>query len=219
MKEKTRNKVIKHHNELFDEFGINPSALGEQKGRTELRFDILTQIGNLNNSKILDVGCGFGYLLTYLKKHKKKIRYTGVEVNSDFIEIAKKKHPDQVFKVRDIEKEKFKEKFDWVFAIGLASKADSYSYLENLLKEMIKISKKGVVMNFITDYVDFKNKDTFYTSPEKIFKIAKKFSKRILLRHDYLPFEFCIYVYTDDKINQKDNSFKAFSAKHNINFK
>ena len=74
-------------------------------------------------------------------------------------------------------------------------------------------------MNFITDYVDFKNKDTFYTSPEKIFKIAKKFSKRILLRHDYLPFEFCIYVYTDDKINQKDNSFKAFSAKHNINFK
>ena len=99
MKEKTRNKVIKHHNELFDEFGINPSALGEQKGRTELRFDILTQIGNLNNSKILDVGCGFGYLLTYLKKHKKKIRYTGVEVNSDFIEIAKKKHPDQVFKV------------------------------------------------------------------------------------------------------------------------
>ncbi len=213
MKNKNRNEVITHYNELFEKFGIDPASLGEPKGRTKLRFDVMTKIGNLNNCKILDVGCGFGYLVTYLKKYKKNIKYTGVEINSDFIKIAKKMHPNHRFQERDIEKKKFKEKFDWVFGIGLASKVDSYSYLESILKEMINISNKGVVMNFITDYVDFKNKGTFYTSPEKIFKIAKKFSKRVVLRHDYLPFEFCIYIYKEDEIDKKDSSFKKFPSK------
>jgi len=208
MKRKTRDEILKHHNELFNEHGHKPAAMGWPKGKTDLRFKIVTEIGNLNNSKILDVGCGFGYLLTYLKKHKKKIQYTGVDINPNFIEIAKENHPDQTFKIRDIEKEKFREKFDWVFAVGLASKADSYTYLESLLKEMIRISKKGVVMDFITDYVDFKTKGTFYSSPEKIFKITKKISKRVVIRHDYLPFEFCTYIYTNDKIQRKNNSFK-----------
>ena len=70
-------------------------------------------------------------------------------------------------------------------------------------------------MDFITDYVDFKNKGTFYASPEKIFKISKKISKRVLLKHDYLPFEFCIYIYPDDKIDLKNNTFKNFTLKQN----
>jgi SAM-dependent methyltransferase len=208
MKRKTHNEIIKHHDELFDEFGVNPASMGWPKGRIDLRFKTMTNIGNLNNSTILDVGCGFGYFLTYLKKHKKRIDYTGIDINSKFIEIAKKQHKKEKFEIRDIEKQKFKKKFDWVFAVGLASKADSYEYLESLLNEMCKIAKKGVVMDFVTDYVDYKNKGTFYSSPEKIFKITKKISKRVVLRHDYLPYEFCAYIYTDDKIERKDNTFK-----------
>ncbi len=215
MKGKTRHEIIKHHNELFEKFGYDPATLGEPKGRSDLRFKVMTQIENLNNSTILDVGCGFAYLLSYLNKHKKKVRYTGVDINSDFIEIAKKKHKNQTFEVRDIEKEKFHKKFDWVFAVGLSSKADSYSYLENLLKEMFRISKKGVVMNFTTDYVDYKSKGTFYSSPEKIFQISKKLSRRVLLRHDYLPFEFCMYIYKNDQIHRQNNSFKSYMPNQN----
>ena len=181
MRDKQRREIIKHHNELFNKFGLNHASMGWPKGRTDLRFNVMSQIGNLNNSKILDVGCGFGYFLAYLKKRKKKIQYTGIDINSDFIKLAKKKYPNHIFKVRDIEKEKVKEKFDWVFAIGLGSKACSYMYIENLLKEMVKISKKGVVMDFITDYVDFKNKGTFYASPEKIFKMPYVCLPRIKL--------------------------------------
>lgn len=210
MKKKTSDIIIEHHNELFRKFGESPVALGEAKDRTNLRFKVLSEIGNLNNSNILDVGCGFGYFLSFLKKKKRNVKYVGVDINSDFIEIAKRRNPNYIFKVADIEKTKIKSQFDWVFAIGIASKADSYNYIENLLKEMFRISKKGVVMNFITSYVDYKVKGTFYTSPERVFKIAKKLTKRVLLRHDYLPFEFCLYLYKNDKIKTFDNTFHDF---------
>ena len=74
---------------------------------------------------------------------------------------------------------------------------------------MLDISKKGVAMDFLSTYVDYKTKGTFHTSPEHIFKIAKKLSKRVAIRHDYLPFEFCVYLYKQDQID-KDLSFKYF---------
>ena len=109
--------------------------------------------------------------------------------------------------MRDIEKNKITKKFDWVFAIGTTNKAGSYDYIENTLIEMLKISKQGIAMDFMSTYVDFKRKGSFHVSPERIFKIAKKLSKRVVIRHDYLPFEFCVYIYKDNKLTKK-HTFK-----------
>ena len=49
-----------------------------------------------------------------------------------------------------------------------------------------------------------------------IFKISKNLSKRVILRHDYMPFEFCVYIYKNDSISGS-NVFKEFE--HNFNDK
>ena len=72
---------------------------------------------------------------------------------------------------------------------------------------MLKICKKGVAMDFMSTYVDFKRKDSFHASPERVFKIAKKLSKRVVIRHDYLPFEFCVYIYKNNNLTKK-HTFK-----------
>jgi len=202
MKKKIHDSIFNHYTELYEKFGTHPASLGWPKGRQDLRFQVMSEIGNIRNSKVLDVGCGFGDLLSYFKSKKIKINYTGIDINNKFIEIAKSKHIKTRFYVRDIEKTKFNEKFDWVFAIGTTNRSGSHDYIENLLKEMFRISRKGIAMDFMSTYVDFRRKGSFHASPERVFKIAKKLSKRVVIRHDYLPFEFCIYIYKNNKLNK-----------------
>jgi len=208
MKKKTHDAIIKHYNDLYKIHGQRPGALGWLKGRQNIRFRVVSEIGKMQNSKILDVGCGFGDLSSFLKSQY-QIKYLGVDINPKFIEIAKQRNPKTRFEVRDIEKKKIKEKFDWVFAVGTTNKAGSYEYIENLLIQMLKVAKKGVAMDFMSSYVDFKASGSFHTSPEKIFKIAKNLSKRVVLRHDYLPFEFCVYIYKNNKFT-KNQTFTDF---------
>ena len=209
MKLKTKKSILNHYTELYKKFGKSPVSLGWTRGKQDIRFKAHSQIGNLKNSSILDIGCGFGDLLGFLNKKRLNVKYTGIDINQKFIELAKKKHPNSYFEVRDIEKKSFKKKFDWVFAIGTTNQSGSYKYIEDLLGEMFGYCKKGVTMDFLSSYVDFKKPENFHASPEKVFKIAKKLSKRVVLRHDYLPFEFCIYVYKNDKI-AKNLSYKSF---------
>ena len=209
MKKKIHDSIFNHYSELYEKFGIKPASLGWPKGRQNLRFQIMSEIGNLRNSKILDVGCGFGDLFSFLKLKKFNVNYTGIDINNKFIEIAKSKHPKSRFYIRDIEKTKFKEKFDWVFAIGTTNRDGSHNYIENLLKEMFRISRKGIAMDFMSTYVDFRRKGSFHASPERVFKIAKKLSKRVVIRHDYLPFEFSVYIYKSNKLN-KNQTFVDF---------
>jgi len=201
LKKKIYDAIIKHYNDLYKIYGQKPGALGWLKGRQNIRFRVMSEIGKMQNSKILDVGCGFGDLSLFLKS-KYRIKYLGIDINPKFIEIAKQRNLKTRFQVRDIEKRKFNEKFDWVFAIGTTNKAGSYEYIENLLSEMLRLAKKGVAMDFMSTYVDFKNSGAFYVSPEKMFKIAKNLSRRVVIRHDYLPFEFCVYIYKNNKLTE-----------------
>ena len=206
MKKEIHDAIYKHYTELFEIHGKKPASLGWPKGRQNLRFKVMSEIGNIKNSKILDVGCGFGDFLTFLNSKKKKVEYTGIDINPIFIKIAKSIHSEGYFQKRDIEITKFNKKFDWSFAIGTTNMKGNYEYVENLMSEMLRISKKGIAMDFMSSYVDFKRRGSSHFEPEKIFKIAKKLSKRVVIRHDYLPFEFCVYIYKNCNLT-KDQIF------------
>lgn len=208
MNEKMKKNIYGHYRSLHKKYGISSKSLGWIKGKQKTRFQAAINVGDLTNSRILDVGCGFGDLIDFLEIKEKKVKsYTGIDINKDFIEIAKKRHPKNKFKVHDIEETSFKTMFDWTFAIGITNQGGTYQYIEKLIKAMLKNTKKGIVMDFLSTNVDYKEKGNFHASPEKIFRIASKISKRVVLRHDYLPFEFCVYIYKKEEYN-KNLDFK-----------
>ncbi len=171
----------------------------------------MSEIGDIKNSKILDVGCGFGDFLEYLNLKKKNVEYTGIDINPIFIKIAKSIHSNGSFYKRDIEIAKFNKKFDWSFAIGTTNMKGTYDYVEGLMTEMLRISKKGIAMDFMSSYVDFKRPGSSHFNPENIFRIAKKLSKRVIIRHDYLPFEFCVYVYKNNDLKHDQTFLESYS--------
>jgi len=221
MKSSRSKKILQYYDELFEQYGYSPQSVGwgNREGRQGLRFDVLCQIGDLKNSSVLDLGCGFGDLYGYLKHKKIPINYLGVDINPNLINIGKKIYPYAKFQVRDIEIKKFKQKFDWIIASGITSNSSTFSDIKKLLSEMFHICKKGVAINFVSDLVDYKKKSLCYFSPEKILLISKGLSNRFYLRHDYMPFEFTLYLYKNNKktknlvfqdvvYNKSDNSWK-----------
>ncbi len=205
-------KTKKRYDERLRIYGYNPKSLGWLTGKQGIRFHILTSIGKLNNSSVLDIGCGFGDLYGFLNYMKYKCNYLGLELNPNLIEYGRKRYPNADFKKFNIETDKISGKFDWIIISGLFNfkRRKNYEFIESSLKKAFRSCREGIGVDFLSSYVDFKNKDAYYVSPEKILKICKKLSKRVVLRHDYLPFEFCVYIYKNQTIT-KDNSFKEIT--------
>lgn len=207
MNEMEKQKVIERYNKRLQKYGYDPKTLGWFKNRQPIRFQVLSEIGDLHNCSILDVGCGFGDLYGFLVKGGySNIKYTGVDINPRLIEIAEKVHPGVRFEVKDFQEDHVEGSFDWVFSSGIFNfrLPDNTSFIQAMLKKMVRMCKRGVAADFLSSYVDFKNEGAYYTCPEDIFRFCRALSKRIALRHDYMPFEFCVYIYKDDRINERN---------------
>ena len=61
--DKIFQKISMEYDKNFTKYGNSPKSVGQLDIRTlEKRFSILTEVGDLKNSKVLDFGCGIGYL-------------------------------------------------------------------------------------------------------------------------------------------------------------
>lgn len=73
------------------------------------------ELAFLQNKKILDLGCGTGTLIEYIRLRD----YLGVDVNKNFIKLARKKYPQFKFKVLDIVNKKIEENFDYILIMNV----------------------------------------------------------------------------------------------------
>jgi ubiquinone/menaquinone biosynthesis C-methylase UbiE len=205
MKQSEKDRIIDRYNKRIQQYGNNINALASgTEERRNLRFQILTEIGIGESDSVLDLGCGYGDYYGYLKKHFDNFGYTGIDINPNLIEFARERYKNVDFKVMDIQNESPGES-DFIVSTSCfnlkLSDTSNYDFIEDIMKSCFRTAKKGVAIDFLTSYVDFKGneEEAFYYEPEKVFRIAKSISKRVALRHDYPLFEFCIYLYPDFK--------------------
>jgi SAM-dependent methyltransferase len=209
MDSKDKENYIKRYTERFHQFGYDPRTLGwsDDKIKQKLRFIALANVGDLNNKTILDIGCGFGDFYGFLKDLKINVNYIGIDIVPILLENAKKLWPSANFYEYDILNDNWLNlEADYVFASGIFNAkvqtlGGNTNYIEAMINKMFEISRVGVCADFFSSYVDYQHEIAYHTSPEWIFSVAKKLSKRICIRHDYLPFEFCLYIYKNDKTN------------------
>ena len=106
-----KKRTLEWYSQLFKKYGYNRRSLGwgSRKGKQSVQFEALCQIGDISNSSILDVGCGFGDLYAYLKYRGTRVNYTGVDINPDIVFMGKKIYPGIKLEVRDIQEKKIKK--------------------------------------------------------------------------------------------------------------
>jgi len=169
--------------------------------RREIRFGRLADVGITSGCSVLDLGCGFADFLDYLKHSGVEVNYTGYDIMPEFIDIARARHPEARFEVRDIQNEGITGEFD--FVVSSQTFNNRYSGADNLdvIREVLRLTygaaRQGVVVDMLTSYVDFREPHLFYYSPEEMFSFAKTLTKRVTLRHESPLYEFALYLYKD----------------------
>lgn len=96
-------------------------------------------IPDAKNKRILEIGCGTGALITYLKpKHG-----VGIDASKNMIKIAMKKNKKIKFEVMSIENIKIKERFDYIL---LADVIEHLPNIDEAIKNLNKISDKDSII-------------------------------------------------------------------------
>ena len=99
-----------------------------------------------NNSKILDVGCGKGYLLFEIKRILPKIKIVGIDISNYAIKNSKKEIKKLLFKYDCRKKLPFKTKsFDLVISLAVLHNFEITSLFQSI-KEIERVGKKKFIM-------------------------------------------------------------------------
>ena len=194
--------LITHYQQLLGQYGDSPEASQwSSRESQEKRFEILSQIGDLQGCHILDFGCGTGHLATYLASQNLEIQYTGVDIVDELLEVGREKHPNHCFcKITEV----LDQKFDYVIISGVFNNqiGNNREFYQDILIQCFSIVKQGVAFNLLSRYVEYYDDGLFYEYPETVFKYIKEnISPYVTIRNDYqvkpgvLPFEFTGYIY------------------------
>lgn len=202
MNEKDKQLTIVRYRERLNQYGPTLQALASGNAeRQSLRFNTLIREWDLNGASILDLGCGFGDFYGHLLKLGIKVQYTGYDICPEVIQVAASRYPDVHLEVRDIQEDGIPQEFDYVVSSQMLNYKLQYEDNFELAKDMIRrcfaISKKGMVFDFLSSYVNYREDHLYYYSPEEMFRYCKTLTKRVTLRHDYPLFEFAVYIYPD----------------------
>ncbi len=195
-----KNQLLTFYNMHLKKFGDRPEALRWTPQGQVRRYHTLIEIApDLQNAKILDYGCGTGDFYKFLKRRGINVRYTGADINENFIKIAKEKYPECAFRVMNIDEDPLDEFFDYAFICGVFNLrvpgvADD---LRNALVNLFKYCNKGLALNALSSHTPIKDVELNYTSPEEMVKFAlENLSPSLALRHDRIQNDFTLFVYT-----------------------
>jgi len=168
-----------------------------------LRFVQLLKIADEADSfSLIDYGCGYGGLVSFLQRHKRNFFYTGFDVAEAMVETARAlygHYPYCAFTTNPSEL----CPADYVVSSGaLNVKLDIDDkawgeYVLYMLENFNELSTKGFAFNLLSRYSDpaLRRDDLFYADPLDMFDHCKRrFSRLVALLHDYPLYEFTILV-------------------------
>ncbi len=134
--------------------GMSPvQALGWRSEDTQAsRFAALCRWGDLTGKSILDLGCGYGDLKTFLDSHFNHFAYIGVDFLPEFVATAKKtfsNRPDTQFFLLDFLNAEFPQ-VDVIMASGsLNYRCADPLHPFQVIRQMWESAKMGVAFNLL----------------------------------------------------------------------
>lgn len=206
---------IQRYEQRLRQHGYSPKTLGwGEHGRQEVRFKVLGQEILLHpNASVLDVGCGFADFYAYLQEQGWHGTYTGLDIVDGLLKVAREKYPDLDLRTLDImDAPEQVGDYDFVVASGvfnLKMRGDTHAYIADMLRVLHSKARVATCVDFLSSYVDFQKEGAHHTDPAWALTQAMTLSKRVELRHDYMPFEFALTVYKDYTRNDR-NVFVGF---------
>ncbi len=183
-------KITKYYADSLSALDSYKKVKWGSKDSQEIRFKIITEISpSIFNCKVLDYGCGIGDLCTFLELRSFSGEYSGYDLLLQMIEEAKKRHPAYCFSDNISQ-----SNFDFVVSSGIFTLSTTQEMYAEIQK-MFGLCFKGVVFNSLSSWAPNKEEGEFYADPLKTVDFCRTLSPKVVLRHDYMPHDFTVYMY------------------------
>jgi SAM-dependent methyltransferase len=211
-----KEKIAEYFEGLLEQHGDHYLSLDWKSKESQLvRFSVLLDIISFTSKEeglsILDVGCGIGHFYEFLESNglikKLKIRYSGIDISKKMVDFAQKKFPGVDFQVVDLINDKFDKKYDYVmssgaFNIRMADLSSHKASVNQMISRMFNLCNYGAAVNFLsrsTIYMIPPGKEAeaekyVYFTEEEIIKWVKAVCERFIIRKDYHPGDFTVYM-------------------------
>lgn len=210
----TYDKIYKHYESTLKKYGPTSKGMDWPNEKdAEKRFLVMMRLIDFKSKdkiKLLDLGCGVGLLVDYLKANKlyDKIEYVGMDISANMISEAKKRCVDDRFECRDIIKNPIpKDSYDYIIMNGVMteklslSQHEMISFAEKIIKTAYESCKKGITFNVMSSHVDTKREDLFhYPLDQLVGFLVKECSRHIKINMDYGLYEYTTYVYRQPQL-------------------
>lgn len=192
-----KERLLSFYNGLLDDHGPRSShAVSWRSSSSQnIRFQVLSEVGDMQGRSVLDVGCGLGDLYPVLKAVYEDIDYTGIDVSGAYIAAAREKYSNAHFEVMDFADHE--GELDFVLASGaLTFKVENAQeiYFE-MVRKMFETARVALAFNML-NREEHSDDETFtaYAIPE-VEKFCRTLTEGVVVRTDYLPHDFTVYMY------------------------
>ncbi len=194
--------VVRRYQQRIAEHGTSFASLNSgSEAKQNIRHEVHASALRGAKPSILEIGCGLGDFYKYLARHERPCSYFGYDIVPEYIDRCRSLSPEASFEQRNV----FQTGIDGIYDTVVMSqvlnnryqKSDNMQVMKRALELAFAHTRVSVSVDMISSYVDFQNPELFYYSPEEIFRLAKGISSRVLLRHDYRAFEFCVQLFHD----------------------
>jgi SAM-dependent methyltransferase len=164
------------------------SAEGQRR-----RFEVLAEVASFEGASVLDVGCGLGHFSDFLRDRRVSAHYRGIDLLPEMVEAARLRAPAGRFERARLEDQP-SESTDFVLASGVFTFADEAA-LRRDVAEMMRVARRAVAFNSLSAWASQAVPGEFHADPAATLAWCRTLTPWVVLRHDYHPGDFTVYLY------------------------
>lgn len=197
-------KIAQVYKDCFDKYGPTHKGLDwPNEKEIVIRYDKILSLIPAGSS-ILDLGCGYAGLLNRIQNCQINLKYTGLDINANYVNYCRSVHPNHRFHICDILTAKDNLSADFLVLNGVLTakydldESEMRSFVQKILSICFRMCRIAVLVNFHSPHLDKPSPKLFCPSFDDVGKIAVGFTKKFLIDHSYLDFEQLLVMWRQD---------------------
>jgi SAM-dependent methyltransferase len=202
--------VVSHYERCLERHGATPRGVDwPNVADLAVRFDTLLSLldgaGAAPRPVLLDLGCGPGLLLDYLKAtgRLEMVEYRGIDLSPAMVGAARARWPDRDIACRDVVKNPLPpQSVDYVIMNGVLTEKQTLSHevMAGIAKELIvaafAAARVGIAFNAMSRHVEWQRPELFHWGFDEVSAfLCERVSRHYAFRSDYGLYEHTTFVW------------------------
>ena len=198
MNQEVTESLIATFRSYLSQHGNGPEATGMSLEGQRFRFAKLSEIADLKDRRVLDLGCGLGDFYPFLVERFGRVDYTGIDLVPESIALSAQKYPQARFLCRNLFSDGLDETFDYVLLSAVFNNAmpRSDEFMKELLTLAFQRCSRALGFNFISTHVNFVDAGMAYHDPTQVLDFCiKTLTRKVTLFHQYERCDVAVFAY------------------------